>query len=411
MIDYYKTKAHPISRKMVLEAYKKIRNNGKAAGVDGVSIEDFGQDLNGNLYKLWNRMTSGCYHPQQMREKKIAKSNGKTRSLNIPCVADRIAQSVVKTYLERKVEPTFHDDSYGYRPKRHAHQAINKATQRCFKHSWIIDMDIESFFDTIDHELMMKAVQRYTEEKWVLMYIERWLKSGVVKEDGKLSNREEGSGQGSVISPLLSNIFLHFVFDKWMEKNYPRVPFERYCDDIIVHCKSKAQALYMQFLISERLKACKLKLNQEKTRIVFCKNPNNKGMENHQHVSFNFLGYTFKPTLQPTKNGLLLLTTPSMSTQSKKRVREKIKELKIKQAPGKIHQLAKVINERTRGWINYYCEFGKWATVDLWRGLNWRLLKWAMNRRTWGMRRAVRWLKSIYETRPGLFIHWAIARP
>jgi group II intron reverse transcriptase/maturase len=411
MIDYYETKAHPITKKMVLDAYKEIKGNGKAAGVDGVSLDDYAKNLPGNLYKLWNRMTSGAYFPGMVREKQIPKKDGGNRSLGICNVEDRIAQQVVRKRLEHKIDPTFHPDSYGYRPGRHAHQAIKTATSRCFKNNWVIDLDVKAFFDTIDHELLMKAVKRYTEEKWVLMYIERWLKAGVLRENGTIERKEEGTLQGSVLSPLLANVFMHFVFDKWMEKNYPSIPFERYCDDVIVHCKSEAQAMYMKGKISGRMNACKLYLSPQKTKIVFCKNPNNKMIQTKQPTSFDFLGYSFRPRLVPTKNGILLLTLPTMSQKSKNKVMEKIREMKIFKRPATLQVLAKQINERTRGWINYYGAFNKWGTQSVWVLLNKILFKWVKRQREWNLKRAIRWFEQVYKDQPGLFVHWAIAHP
>lgn len=294
MIDYFETKTHPITRLMVWQAYKEVKSNGKAAGVDGVSIEEYAKDLKGNLYKLCNRLTSGSYFPADVREKRIEKKGGEGyRSLGITTVEDKIAQQVVRAYLEPKVEPTFHQDSYGYRPKRHAHHAIAKARGRCHFKSlqWVLDLDISKFFDTVDHELMLQGVAYYTKEKWVLMYIERWLKAGVLKEDGVREEREKGTPQGGVVSPLLSNIYLHFAFDKWMEQKFPFIQFERYCDDIIVHCASENQACYLRQGITWRLEKCKLLLNQEKTKVVYCKNPWRR--DKHPVVSFDFLGYTF----------------------------------------------------------------------------------------------------------------------
>jgi RNA-directed DNA polymerase len=309
MIDYYETKAHPITRKMVWDAYQKIRKNRKAAGVYGVSFVDYEVKLQENLYKLWNRLTSGSYFPQITREKSIPKSCGGTRSLGIATVEDRTAQQVVRAYLEPLMEPTFHDSSYGYRPKRHAHQALAAATTNCFTNHWVIDIDIKGYFDTIDHSLLMKAIERYTVEKWVLMYIERWLKAGTLKEDGTIVDRISGTAQGSVLSPLLSNVFLHFVFDKWMQKNYPRNRFERYSDDIIVHCKTEKQAIYLKALIGKRFRECKLSLSETKTRIVHCKCPDNKGEGKHMRASFDFLGFRYKPRITRVKSGELKLLT------------------------------------------------------------------------------------------------------
>lgn len=352
MIDYFETKEHPITRKMVLDAFGQIRSNGQAAGVDGLSISKYAENLEANLYKLWNRLTSGSYFPRLVREKCIPKNDGGLRKLGITTVEDRIAQQVVRAYLEPKIEPTLHNDSYGFRKGRSPHQAIRVAMKRCSWHSWAIDLDISKYFDTIDHDLLLKALTKYTDEKWVLMYIERWLKAGTIKEDGEIEARQEGSVQGGVISPLLSNVFLHFVFDKWIEKHYPTIKFERYCDDIIVHCKSEKQAMFMKAMIVKRLAECKLSVNEQKSKVVFCKNPKNKGQEIKTHASFDFLGYSFKPMLVPTRDGILLLTTPVMSISSQKKVMDKIRAMKLYKKKCKIQQLAKELNKRSVGWIN-----------------------------------------------------------
>lgn len=265
MIDYYETKEHPITRKMVLEAYSRVKSNAGSAGIDGQSLADYSKNLSKNLYKLWNRMTSGSYFPSPVKEVKIPKSSGGTRSLGIPTIEDRIAQQVAKSYLEPKVESSFHPDSFGYRPGRNAHMALERTEMRCSnQYAWVVDLDIKGFFDNLDHDLLMKALQCYTKEKWILLYISRWLKAGVVSESF-LKESEIGTPQGGVISPLLANIFLHFAFDKWMEKFHPNIRFERYCDDIIVHARSEKQAMFIKDKIAERLKDCKLQLNESNT--------------------------------------------------------------------------------------------------------------------------------------------------
>jgi group II intron reverse transcriptase/maturase len=410
MIDYYETKTHPITRLMVWQAYKEVKSNGKAAGVDGVSMEEYAKNLKGNLYKLWNRLTSGSYFPADVREKRIEKKGGEGyRSLGIPTVEDKIAHQVVRAYLEPKAEPTFHADSYGYRPKRHAHDAIAKARERCHFKSlqWVLDLDISKFFDSVDHELMLKAVAYYTKEKWVLMYIERWLKAGVLREDGAREEREKGTPQGGVVSPLLSNIYLHFAFDKWMELKFPFIQFERYCDDIIVHCASENQAYYLKQGITWRLEKCKLQLNQEKTKVVYCKNP--WRLDKHPNVSFDFLGYTFCPRMSYTKSGWMMLFSPEMSKSSKNAVMKRMRQWRTKTFKGNIHQMAKGINPMLTGWINYYCAFNKWRTEVIWQRLNKRLIEWVCWKYKKHVRQAVRWLKGVYIKHPTLFAHWKIA--
>ena len=222
-----KAKPFDIPKLEVWEAFKKVKANQGAAGVDGQSVADFEADLSNNLYKLWNRMSSGSYFPPPVRRVDIPKGDSKTetRPLGIPTVADKIAQAVVKRYLEPILEPIFHEDSYGYRPGRSAIDAVRAARQRCWRYNWVLDIDVRSYFDSIDWELLLKAVRKHTGCPWVRLYIERWLKAPVQKEDGSVVQRTSGTPQGGVISPTLSNLFLHYVFDTWMARNYPGIPF------------------------------------------------------------------------------------------------------------------------------------------------------------------------------------------
>jgi RNA-directed DNA polymerase len=409
MIDYYETKEHPITKKMILDACKEIKANGNAAGVDGQRLEDYAQQVPGNLYKLWNRMTSGSYMPSLVKEKKIPKKSGGTRSLGIPTVEDRIAQQVIKKHLEWKVDASFHPDSYGYRRGKNAHQALNAVAGRCHYHGWVLDLDIKSFFDTIDHDLMMKGLQQYTNEKWVLMYVERWLKAGILQEGQGVVERASGTPQGGVLSPLLANIYLHFAFDMWLKKYYPQIPFARYCDDAIVHCKSEKQAVYIRDVIARRMKECKLELNMDKTQIVYCRNELHR--ESHKRVSFDFLGHSFQPGWCRTKSGGRLLFQPVMSRKAKKSVMDKIRQMRLHQKKISIQEMAALVNTKVRGWMNYYCEFNEYTTRDLWWLLNLRLIRWVRTNRKFNLYRAVKWLKNIYKTQPKLFAHWAITRP
>ena len=408
MIDYYETKEHPITKKMVLEAYKKVKTNGGSAGVDQQDLEGFAKDLKGNLYKLWNRMTSGSYFPDAVREVKIPKKMGGERSLGIPTVNDRIAQEIVKRYLEPKVDLSFHCDSYGYRPGKNAHQALETARARCQHFAWVIDMDIKGFFDNIDHELVLKGVGYYTQEKWILIYVERWLKMGVMIK-GVTSERIKGTPQGGVISPLVANIFMHFAFDKWMERRFPILRFERYCDDVIVHCRTQKEASFVKYEITQRLKECKLELNDKKTKIVYCRDIKRK--EPYKTVSFDFLGYTFRPLLSHTKYGLKLLYAPCMSTKAKKAIVEKLQSLRIQRLNVSIEKMAAILNPMLRGWMNYYCKFNKWTTASLWISVNVRLARWLKSYKKWQKKRAFAWLRSVYKKRPDTFVHWQLARP
>jgi len=287
-----KAKPFSIAKREVWEAYKRVKSNKGAAGVDEQSIEGFERVLGNNLYKLWNRMSSGSYFPPPIRRVDIPKPDGRVRSLGIPTVTDRIAQMVVKQRLEPIIDPYFHSDSYGYRPGKSAIEAVGQARKRCWRYNWVIDLDIKNFFDTIDHELLMRAVRKHTGCKWVLLYIDRWLKAPIQSADGTLTEREKGTPQGSVISPLLSNLFLHYAFDKWMDKIFPEIPFERYADDVICHCVSKKQAKFVLYAIKRRLSECRLELHPEKTKIVYCKDNRRKG--NYPNEKFDFLGVHFQ---------------------------------------------------------------------------------------------------------------------
>lgn len=408
MIDYYETKQHPVTKKMVLDAYKKVRENKGSAGADEQSLSDFAEDAAGNLYKIWNRMTSGSYYPPIVKEVLIPKKSGGKRSLGIPTVSDRIAQQVVKSYLEPKVENSFHRDSYGYRPGKSAHHALERATANCGYYSWVVDLDIRGFFDNIDHELMMRAVQRYTQETWLVIYIERWLKAGVLKE-GRIEERQKGTPQGGVISPLLANIYLHFAFDKWMQINHPNMAFERYCDDAIIHCTTEKQARFIKKAIAERMKECRLELNEEKTHVVYCRNQIHG--ERHKQVSFDFLGYTFRPLRRPTKSGWKLTYFPCMSRVSKNEVRQKLKKVVQRSFKGTIWELAATLNPKIRGWYQYYCRYSHWTTRDLWYWLNGKMVKWIMDNRRLSKGGAHKWLVNVYESNPNLFEHWPKVRP
>ncbi len=289
------TKAKPfdIPKRAVWEAYKRVKANGGAAGVDEQSIAEFEEDLKNNLYKLWNRMSSGSYIPPPVRRVEIPKDNGGVRPLGIPTVTDRIAQAVVKAYLEPELEKHFHPDSYGYRPKKSGIEAVGVARARCWRYDWVLDLDIAGFFDNLDHELMMRAVRKHTDCKWALLYIERWLKAPARMTDGSLQPREKGTPQGGVISPLLANLFLHYAFDEWMRRNQPSIPFERFADDAICHCKSETQAQWLKERIEQRLAECRLELHPQKTKIVYCKDDDRR--ENYPNEKFDFLSYTFRP--------------------------------------------------------------------------------------------------------------------
>lgn len=404
-----KPKSFDISKRAVWKAWLKVKANKGAAGVDEQSITEFEGDLSGNLYKLWNRLSSGSYFPPPVREVQIPKRDGSPRVLGVPTVADRIAQTVVRGYLEPGVEPVFHPDSYGYRPGRSALDAVGVARERCWRQDWVLDLDLKSFFDSVPHDLVLKAVSRHTDERWIVLYVERWLKAPLQQEDGSLVERDRGTPQGSAISPLLANVFLHYVFDAWMTRKFPATRFERYCDDIIVHAASEQHAQMMRAAIASRLEECGLKLNEQKTRIVYCKDADRWG--SYEYTSFEFLGYTFRPRLSKSKFGKSFLNfSPAVSGDASKRMRREMRRWSLaKRSDKTLTDLARIFNPVLQGWINYYGRFYKSMLYPTFRHLNDALVRWAMRkykrlyrRRSW----ARRFLADVARRQPGLFAHW-----
>jgi len=406
-----KAKPFNISKRVVFEAYKRVKANRGAAGVDKESIADFEKDLKDNLYKIWNRMSSGSYFPPPVRVVEIDKKGGGRRRLGVPTVADRIAQMVAKIYFEPEIECIFHPDSYGYRPNKSALDAVGMARKRCWRYDWVLDLDIKGFFDNISHELLMRAVGKHTQCKWLLLYIERWLKAPMQLADGTLISRDKGSPQGSVISPLLSNLFLHYAFDEWMRRNHRDIPFERYADDILVHCKSERQARWMKSAIEGRLAECQLELHPEKTKIVYCKDHNRRG--NYPNEKFDFLGFTFRARTAVGRNGIFFVSfLPAVSDQAVKSIRAKIRSWQIHRSSDKsLKDLAGILNPQIQGWINYYGRFYKSALSPIFKQLNRSLQSWAMRKykKLRGRkRRAYHWLGRIAKQRRYLFAHWRL---
>lgn len=407
MIDYYETKSQPITKVMVWQAYWKVRANRGGMGIDEMSWEDLDKDRNRRLYKLWNRLTSGSYFPPPVREFGIKKKGGGIRKLGIPTILDRIAQEVVKAPLEQIVEPQFHESSFGYRKGRNCHQAVEKALKNALIHGWAIDIDIKGFFDNIDHKMLLKAVHHYCKEPWVLMYIKRWLKAGVLQEDGMLIDRLTGTPQGGVISPLLSNIYLHVVFDKWMSINHPEKPFERYADDIIVHCKTEKQAKFVKLVIDKRMASCKLQLHPVKTQIIHLRGQAGKRYPR----SFDFLGFTIRLNMVKTKVGSKLMPTTVISQKSKSCILEKLRTMKIHEMHLSIEELSKKLSPIIRGIKNYYCKFWAGHTHVIWHQVNLRLTKWVRWEKRMSTRAALRWIREKYKVNPGLFPHWELVHP
>jgi RNA-directed DNA polymerase len=407
MIDYYEIKSQPITRVMVLQAYKKVRANKGSGGVDDMDWEWLDNNLKPELYKLWNRLTSGSYFPMPVKEVPIKKKGGGERKLGIPTLLDRIAQQVAKTHLERILEPHFHNSSFGYRPARNCHQAVAQANKNTYDHDFVIDMDIKGFFDNIDHDLLMKAVRFYCDDKWILLYVERWLKAGIVQQDSTYIDRLTGTPQGGVISPLLANLFLHVSFDKWMEINHPEKPFERYADDVVVHCKTEKQAIFMLKQIDGRLRKCKLTLHPVKTKIV-----NVRGRSEKKYPkSYDFLGFTIRPHWVKVNSKMMLMPSMFMSRKSKSSVMEKFRELNIHKRRKPLEVIASELRPIIQGIINYYCKFSSNHTAEIWYQLNSRLLKWVKWEKGLYKRASLRWLKKKYKETPCLFPHWQLVNP
>jgi RNA-directed DNA polymerase len=407
------SKPVPVTKEMVRAAYRKVKSNHGAAGVDKESLEAFQADLSGNLYVLWNRMSSGSYFPKPVRSVSIPKANGKKRVLGIPTVGDRIAQQVVKDYLEPRLDAQFEEQSYGYRPLKSAHQAVAAVQENVRQYPWVIDMDIKSFFDEVDHELLMKAVERHVPEQWVKMYIRRWLESPAQQPDGTLIQKQgQGTPQGGVISPLLANLFLHYVLDKWLTKHYPEVAFVRYADDIVVHCQTEAGAKQLLEAIRARLAECKLRLSEEKTKMVYCQDyrrPKKKGYGK----KFDFLGFTFKPKTMPSNRGGLFLGYGFIISQkSQTRIVTGWKQLKLHQRSDLTMQdIANQVNPQMRGVIRYYGKFKLRGLQPLMKHFEFRLAKWVLNKYKkfkGSYREAYKWISELKISYPSMFYYWTV---
>ncbi|NBF00611.1 group II intron reverse transcriptase/maturase, partial [Nonomuraea sp. KC401] len=402
-------KPFEISKRDVQVAWEKVKANKGAAGVDGVSIEEFAKDLKANLYKIWNRMSSGTYFPPPVQAVEIPKAHGGgTRTLGVPTVADRIAQTVVAGVLEAKVEPIFHPDSYGYRPRRSALDAVGTCRQRCWKFDWVVEFDIQKFFDSVPWDLIVKAVQAHCDLPWVVLYVQRWLAAPLALLDGTLQDRDRGTPQGSAISPVLANLFLHYAFDVWMSREFRGVAFERYADDAVVHCSSLEQAERVLAAIKGRMAEVGLQLHPGKTRIVYCKDDRRRG--SHEHTSFTFLGFTFRPRGVRTKTGLMRCGfNPAISKEALKQISATVRAWRLHHRTGSSeHDLARLINPVVRGWMRYYGAFYRSALYPLLARINAYLMRWSRNKykRLRGRRKAQAQWDTVVKTRPKFFAHW-----
>jgi len=405
-----KTKPYVIDKKLVYDAYKAVKANAGAAGVDRQSIEQFDANLMKNLYKIWNRMSSGSYFPPPVRAVAIPKKNGGQRILGVPTVADRVAQMVVKQIVEPKLEPIFMPDSYGYRPNKSALDAIGVTRERCWRWDWVLEFDIRGLFDNIDHRLLMKAVRKHIKCEWCLLYIERWLNAPMELEDGTRVERTRGTPQGGVISPLLANLFMHYTFDAWMARAYPKFPWCRYADDGLIHCHTKSMAETLKRRLAKRLAECQLEMHPDKTSIVYCKDGWRKGT--YPNVKFDFLGYCFRPRITKKRKSdeLFLTFEPQVSAASLKAMRQRIRGMRVRRRTyARLADVALELNPILQGWLNYYGCYTPAAMHPLWRYVNATLVAWAMRkyRRYEGRKtKAGQMIASIAVKRPKLFVHW-----
>ena len=389
-----------------------MRAKGGTGGVDGESIKSFELKLEKNLYKIWNRMTSGSYHPRAVLRVEIPKGKGETRPLGIPTILDRVAQEVVRARLEPVVEKFFHRNSYGYRPGKSAPEAVKVCREMCWKYDWVLDVDIQKFFDTIDHELMKKAVEKHCPDSWMRLYIDRWLKAPVQHQDGRVEETTRGTPQGGVISPLLANLYLHYAFDAWMERSFPGTKFERYADDIVIHCKSKEQSESIEQALAGRLKECGLTLHPEKTRVVYCKDGARKGL--YATKKFTFLGYTFQPRSARNRRTAEVFTRflPAVGRDAEKKFRNSIKQSGIlKLRSWTLEDLAKQLNPRIRGWYQYFSHFYQSALRRMNDWLDRAIAGWLKQKYALNPSSAWLLLRRFAKSNRTLFEHWRFGLP
>jgi RNA-directed DNA polymerase len=404
-------KPFEISKRLVWQAYQDVKSNGGSAGIDNESIEDFEVNLKDNLYRLWNRLSSGSYFAPPVKAVPIPKKSGGYRVLGIPTVADRIAQTVVKMQLEPILDPCFDEDSYGYRPGKSAHDAVEITRRRCWKYDWVVEFDIKGLFDNIDHDLLLKALRKHCQIKWVLLYVERWLTAPLQFTDGNIQARDKGTPQGGVVSPLLANLFLHYAFDSWVRREMPRVPFCRYADDGLLHCKSRKQAEYVMDRLKDRMKECGLEIHPDKSKIVYCKDQNRK--EDHERVCFDFLGFTFRPRRCVTDTrGAHPNFLPGISRASMKAINREIRSWHIQLKNDKsIEDISHMFNPVLRGWLQYYGRFYPSALRRIWRNFNRYLVQWVRRKykhlaQHWT--RARKYIDRLARAKDELFVHWKL---
>jgi RNA-directed DNA polymerase len=406
-------KPFAIPKQVAWQAWKSVKANKGAAGADGVTIEMFEKDLGDNLYKIWNRMSSGTYFPPPVRAVEIPKSSGGTRILGVPTVGDRVAQTAAAMALEPRTEAVFHEDSYGYRHGKGALDAVARCRERCWARDWVIDLDIRKFFDSVPWDLVVRAVQANVthEQRWIVLYVKRWLAAPIVMPDGRTEARDKGTPQGSAVSPVLANLFMHYAFDKWLEREFPAVEFERYADDAVVHCATERQARDVLAALERRMAEVGLELHPDKTRVVYCKDGKRRRSD-CEHTSFTFLGYTFRARNALNRNGTSMFTgfLPAVSKDALKRMSEEVRSWRIHLRTGtELQDLAEWINPIVRGWMSYYGRYYRTALDRLLRRINTYLMRWAQQRykRLRPFRKARKWWQELTARQPHLFAHWA----
>lgn len=404
-------KPFEISKKLVSQAYQEVKANGGSAGIDKETIEDFEGNLKDNLYRLWNRLSSGTYFPPPVKGVPIPKKSGGERILGVPTVSDRIAQSAVRIMLEPILDPIFDEDSYGYRPGKSAHDAIAITRERCWKYDWVVEFDIKGLFDNIDHDLLMKALKHHCDCKWILLYVERWLKAPLQNVDGNMIERNRGTPQGGVVSPILANLFLHYAFDAWVKREMPSVMFCRYADDGLLHCQTQKQAEYVLRRITQRFKECGLEIHPNKSGIIYCKDKNRK--LDFERISFDFLGYTFRPRRCVNKQGVVHPNfLPAISKVSRKFIIRRMRSWHIQIMNDKsIFDISRMFNVVLVGWHNYYSRFYPSAMDSIWRHFDRYLTQWVRRkykRFAGHKRRAFRYVENLASAYPLLFVHWKL---
>jgi group II intron reverse transcriptase/maturase len=315
---------------------------------------------------------------------------------------------VVARRLEARVEPIFHQDSYGYRPGRSALDAVEVCRRRCWKTDWVIDLDIQKFFDSVPRDLVLKAVEANSDLPWVVLYVKRWLHVPMQNPDGTMLERDRGTPQGSSVSPVLANLFLHYALDAWLAREFPSVGFERYVDDVVVHCVSEAQARMVLVAIGARMEQVGLRLHPDKTRIVYCQD--GKRCASYEHTEFTFLGFTFRQRGVRDKNGKQFSSVnPAISKQALKRISAVVRSWRLHLRIGlDFAEVARRINPIVRGWMRYYGAFYRSVLYPLLSRVNAYLMRWIRKKykRLRAKGKAFRCWRGIVERFPRMFAHW-----